>query len=107
MSDFLDTSKILLLGSFLDTVFAIMGMVGRAIPMTAQPSSVREPNAQPAHLWAVQGDWGFPQQAGFSQHIYVGTACKRLSLHSEWQIDFVRVQAYNIIEFLWEKNYVG
>ena len=71
--------KKLIAGKFFDTVFAIMGMVGRAIPTTAQPSSVREPNAQPAHLWAVQGDWGFPQQAGFSQHIYVGTACKRES----------------------------
>lgn len=29
----------------------------------SKPTSVRKPNAQPVHLWTVQGDWGFPQQA--------------------------------------------
>ena len=33
------------------------------MPAPAEPTSVRDPNAPPVHLWTVQGDWGFPQQA--------------------------------------------
>jgi hypothetical protein len=80
VSDFLDSEKSFALGSFLDTVFAIMEVVDKAVFAEAAIGSVRETEcvASPRQ-WDVHRVWGTTPTSKNRLCIYKDTACHRLA----------------------------